>query len=46
MADPTPLRSTGHHRPGARYRNGTANDLQYWGLDYPPLTAYLVGRWC
>ena len=46
VADPTPLRSTGHHRPGARYRNGTANDLQYWGLDYPPLTAYQVGRWC
>ncbi|EDV98870.1 probable dolichyl pyrophosphate Man9GlcNAc2 alpha-1,3-glucosyltransferase [Drosophila grimshawi] len=29
------------------YTNGTRNDLQYWGLDYPPLTAYhsyLVGR--
>ncbi|XP_060663480.1 probable dolichyl pyrophosphate Man9GlcNAc2 alpha-1,3-glucosyltransferase [Drosophila nasuta] len=28
------------------YTNGTHNDLQYWGLDYPPLTAYhsyLVG---
>jgi hypothetical protein len=24
-----------------RYRNTTNNDLQYWGLDYPPLTAYL-----
>ncbi|CAN8232948.1 unnamed protein product [Cochlearia groenlandica] len=22
------------------YRNGTRNDLSYWGLDYPPLTAY------
>ncbi|VDO95417.1 unnamed protein product [Soboliphyme baturini] len=22
------------------YRNGTNNDLLYWGLDYPPLTAY------
>ncbi|KAI3451759.1 hypothetical protein Pfo_008424 [Paulownia fortunei] len=22
------------------YRNSTANDLGYWGLDYPPLTAY------
>lgn len=22
------------------YRNSTANDLSYWGLDYPPLTAY------
>ncbi|CAH9067209.1 unnamed protein product [Cuscuta europaea] len=22
------------------YRNGTLNDLKYWGLDYPPLTAY------
>ncbi|CAH1776224.1 unnamed protein product [Owenia fusiformis] len=22
------------------YMNGTNNDLQYWGLDYPPLTAY------
>jgi len=29
------------------YRNTTDNDLQYWGLDYPPLTAYhswLMGR--
>ena len=28
------------------YFNSTRNDLQYWGLDYPPLTAYhsyLVG---
>ena len=23
-----------------RYENTTDNDLQYWGLDYPPLTAY------
>ena len=22
------------------YRNTTQNDLNYWGLDYPPLTAY------
>lgn len=22
------------------YRNSTDNDLNYWGLDYPPLTAY------
>lgn len=22
------------------YRNSSSNDLQYWGLDYPPLTAY------
>jgi len=22
------------------YSNSTDNDLQYWGLDYPPLTAY------
>lgn len=22
------------------YKNGTFNDLSYWGLDYPPLTAY------
>uniref|UniRef100_A0A182QLA4 dolichyl-P-Glc:Man9GlcNAc2-PP-dolichol alpha-1,3-glucosyltransferase n=1 Tax=Anopheles farauti TaxID=69004 RepID=A0A182QLA4_9DIPT len=30
------------------YRNTTDNDLLYWGLDYPPLTAYhsyLVGSW-
>lgn len=29
------------------YINATDNDLQYWGLDYPPLTAYhslLLGR--
>ena len=23
-----------------RYVHGPKNDLQYWGLDYPPLTAY------
>jgi len=23
------------------YRNTTTNDLLYWGLDYPPLTAYI-----
>jgi hypothetical protein len=23
------------------YHNTTQNDLQYWGLDYPPLTAYV-----
>lgn len=22
------------------YQNTTQNDLMYWGLDYPPLTAY------
>ena len=22
------------------YQNTTNNDLSYWGLDYPPLTAY------
>ena len=26
---------------GEWYRNSTNNDLQYWGLDYPPLTAYI-----
>ena len=29
------------------YQNTTENDLLYWGLDYPPLTAYhswLVGK--
>uniref|UniRef100_A0A182PU82 dolichyl-P-Glc:Man9GlcNAc2-PP-dolichol alpha-1,3-glucosyltransferase n=1 Tax=Anopheles epiroticus TaxID=199890 RepID=A0A182PU82_9DIPT len=33
---------------GDWYRNTTDNDLLYWGLDYPPLTAYhsyLVGLW-
>ncbi|XP_055641922.1 probable dolichyl pyrophosphate Man9GlcNAc2 alpha-1,3-glucosyltransferase [Toxorhynchites rutilus septentrionalis] len=30
------------------YKNTTDNDLMYWGLDYPPLTAYhsfLIGMW-
>ncbi|XP_076463078.1 dolichyl pyrophosphate Man9GlcNAc2 alpha-1,3-glucosyltransferase-like [Babylonia areolata] len=33
------------------YKNSTDNDLLYWGLDYPPLTAYhsflcgLVAKW-
>lgn len=33
------------------YNNTTQNDLQYWGLDYPPLTAYhsfligMVAEW-
>lgn len=22
------------------YKNSSNNDLLYWGLDYPPLTAY------
>lgn len=26
--------------PTQWYENSTANDLLYWGLDYPPLTAY------
>ena len=26
---------------GEWYRNSTDNNLQYWGLDYPPLTAYV-----
>ncbi|XP_063388623.1 dolichyl pyrophosphate Man9GlcNAc2 alpha-1,3-glucosyltransferase [Cydia fagiglandana] len=36
------------HTPVATwYFNTTQNDLQYWGLDYPPLTAYhsfLMGK--
>ncbi|KAK7100329.1 dolichyl pyrophosphate Man9GlcNAc2 alpha-1,3-glucosyltransferase-like [Littorina saxatilis] len=37
--------------PNQWYKNSTENDLLYWGLDYPPLTAYhsylcgLVARW-
>ncbi|EFA05255.1 dolichyl pyrophosphate Man9GlcNAc2 alpha-1,3-glucosyltransferase [Tribolium castaneum] len=27
-------------RPLEWYKNTTDNDLMYWGLDYPPLTAY------
>lgn len=26
--------------PKEWYHNSTVNDLSYWGLDYPPLTAY------
>lgn len=26
--------------PAGWYTNSTDNDLMYWGLDYPPLTAY------
>ncbi|CAH0595286.1 unnamed protein product [Chrysodeixis includens] len=40
------------HTPKVKwYHNTTQNDLQYWGLDYPPLTAYhsllmgLVADW-
>lgn len=29
-----------HLAPRDWYRNTSDNDLQYWGLDYPPLTAY------
>ncbi|KAK1265111.1 putative dolichyl pyrophosphate Man9GlcNAc2 alpha-1,3-glucosyltransferase [Acorus gramineus] len=29
-----------HLPPRDWYRNGTNNDLSYWGLDYPPLSAY------
>ncbi|KAF8362423.1 algn-6, partial [Pristionchus pacificus] len=30
-----------HHLPIKEwYRNSSNNNLQYWGLDYPPLTAY------
>ena len=29
-----------HLPPQQWYTNGTHNNLQYWGLDYPPLTAY------
>lgn len=29
-----------HLSPLDWYRNTTDNDLSYWGLDYPPLTAY------
>lgn len=31
-----------HLPPHEWYRNTTNNDLQYWGLDYPPLSAYLA----
>lgn len=29
-----------HTPPSEWYRNTSSNDLAYWGLDYPPLTAY------
>uniref|UniRef100_A0A0R3S379 Alpha-1,3-glucosyltransferase n=1 Tax=Elaeophora elaphi TaxID=1147741 RepID=A0A0R3S379_9BILA len=29
-----------YHLPINQYMNGSDNDLNYWGLDYPPLTAY------
>uniref|UniRef100_A0A8R1TJF0 Alpha-1,3-glucosyltransferase n=1 Tax=Onchocerca volvulus TaxID=6282 RepID=A0A8R1TJF0_ONCVO len=29
-----------YHLPVNQYINGSDNDLNYWGLDYPPLTAY------
>ena len=29
------------HLPASQwYANSTVNDLDWWGLDYPPLTAY------
>ena len=31
---------TYHLKPDDWYVNSTDNDLRYWGLDYPPLTAY------
>ncbi|KAK5978623.1 Asparagine-linked glycosylation 6 (alpha-1 3 -glucosyltransferase) [Trichostrongylus colubriformis] len=31
---------TFHLLPSQWYVNGSDNDLLYWGLDYPPLTAY------
>lgn len=34
---------TYHLEPSEWYHNGTHNNLSYWGLDYPPLTAY--GSW-
>lgn len=40
-----PLRGPSAHRPSVgacRYRNSSLNDLSYWGLDYPPLSAYQV----
>ena len=34
--------------PKAWYVNGPDNDLMYWGLDYPPLSAHLswILAWC
>ena len=44
---PPPLSLCTSHSPpplllctSHRYTNTSDNDLQYWGLDYPPLTAY------
>lgn len=34
------LASQRFHFCSYRYFNTTENDLNYWGLDYPPLTAY------
>ncbi|OWR55100.1 putative dolichyl pyrophosphate Man9GlcNAc2 alpha-1,3-glucosyltransferase [Danaus plexippus plexippus] len=31
---------TVHTQISSWYHNTTQNDLEYWGLDYPPLTAY------
>ena len=31
---------TGNLPVDAWFRNSSDNDLLYWGLDYPPLTAY------
>lgn len=31
---------TNHLPANEWYHNSTSNDLSYWGLDYPPLTAY------
>ncbi|CAI5959236.1 unnamed protein product [Closterium sp. NIES-65] len=31
---------TVHLPPALWYRNSTSNDLAWWGLDYPPLTAW------
>lgn len=37
-------KAVGPHCLPRRYTNTTENDLAYWGLDYPPLSAYQVGR--
>ena len=39
-SSPPPLLPSSPPLLHIRYVNGTDNDLQYWGLDYPPLTAY------
>jgi hypothetical protein len=44
-----PFKVTLHLPVSDWYRNTTHNDLLYWGLDYPPLTAYhswLMGHLC